>query len=85
MVSPGAPAGSRAILVQLSLALADLALQMPEWENVVGGMMDEYGKDPATVPVLLGFLKCLVEEAGNPRIPLSVRLGSVSISGVKLT
>jgi len=58
--------------VQLCLALSDLAMQMPEWANVVGGMVDRYGKDPGTVPVLLGFLKCLVEEAGNPRIPLSV-------------
>lgn len=58
--------------MQLCLALSDLAMQMPEWANVVGGMVDRYGKDPGTVPVLLGFLKCLVEEAGNPRIPLSV-------------
>lgn len=47
---------------------------MPEWENVVGGMIDQFGKDPSTVIVLLGFLKALPEEAGNPRIPLSVSL-----------
>lgn len=45
---------------------------MPEWNNVVGGMIDQFGKDPSTVTILLGFLKALPEEAGNPRIPLTV-------------
>ncbi|KAK4688053.1 transportin-3, partial [Tremellales sp. Uapishka_1] len=71
LTQPSAPAGSRAVLIQLCLALSDLALQMPEWTNVVGGMIDQFGKDPSTVTVLLGFLRCLVEEFGNPRIPLS--------------
>ncbi|WVW85137.1 hypothetical protein I302_107174 [Kwoniella bestiolae CBS 10118] len=71
LCQPSAPPGSKAVLTQLCLALADLALQMPEWENVVGGMIDQFGKDPTTVIVLLGFLKSLPEEAGNPRIPLS--------------
>ncbi|WWC88244.1 uncharacterized protein L201_003150 [Kwoniella dendrophila CBS 6074] len=71
LCQPTAPAGSKAVLTQLCLALADLALQMPEWDNVVGGMVDQFGKDPSTVIVLLGFLKALPEEAGNPRIPLS--------------
>ncbi|WWD05130.1 hypothetical protein V865_003202 [Kwoniella europaea PYCC6329] len=71
LCSPTAPSGSKAVLTQLCLALADLALQMPEWENVVGGMIDQFGKDPSTVIVLLGFLKSLPEEAGNSRIPLS--------------
>jgi len=46
---------------------------MPEWENVVQGMIDQFGSDARTVGVLLGFLKCLVEESGNPRIAISVR------------
>jgi len=45
---------------------------MPEWENVVQGMIDQFGSDARTVGVLLGFLKCLVEESGNPRIAISV-------------
>lgn len=45
---------------------------MPEWENVVQGMIDRFGSDAQTVGVLLAFLKCLVEESGNPRIALSV-------------
>jgi transportin-3 len=72
LTQPGAPAGSRAVLVQLCLALSDLALQMPSWTNVVGGFVERFGKDPATVNVLLGFLKVLVEESGNARLPISV-------------
>ncbi|WWC71179.1 uncharacterized protein I206_105132 [Kwoniella pini CBS 10737] len=71
LCQPSAPAGSKAVLTQLCLALADLALQMPEWSGVVGGMIEQFGKDPSTVVILLGFLKALPEEAGNPRIPLS--------------
>lgn len=43
---------------------------MPEWENVVPGMIERFGTDPAMVTVLLLFLKTLPEEATNPRIPL---------------
>ncbi|WVN85688.1 uncharacterized protein L203_100837 [Cryptococcus depauperatus CBS 7841] len=68
---PSAPSGSRAVLLQLCLALSDLALQMPEWENAVGTMIDRFGSDPSTVAVLLTFLKTLPEEATNPRIPLT--------------
>jgi transportin-3 len=72
LVAPGAPAGSKAVLLQLCLALADLALQMPEWNDVVGSMIEQFGKDAATVHILLGFLKALVEEVGNPRLMLGV-------------
>ncbi|WWC63014.1 uncharacterized protein I303_105612 [Kwoniella dejecticola CBS 10117] len=71
LCQPTAPAGSKAVLTQLCLALADLALQMPDWVEVVRGMIDRFGQDPSTVIILLGFLKALPEEAGNPRIPLS--------------
>jgi hypothetical protein len=45
---------------------------MPEWSDIVGGMIERFGKDPATVNILLGFLKALVEEVGNPRLVVSV-------------
>jgi transportin-3 len=45
---------------------------MPEWADVVGSMIEQFGKDPATVNILLGFLKALVEEVGNPRLNVSV-------------
>lgn len=69
MSRPGAPAGSRAVILQLCLALADLALQMPEWTNVVQSWIDRYGQDPATVVLLLRFLSALAEESLNPRLP----------------
>jgi transportin-3 len=72
LTSPSAPTGARAILVQVCLAVSDLALQMPEWDNVVGSMIDRFGKEESTVNVMLQFLKCLVEEAANPRVPMAV-------------
>jgi transportin-3 len=75
LVQPGAPSGSRAVLTQLALALADLALQMPEWTDVVQGMITQYGNDPNTVTVLLRFLSSLAEESLNPRLPAQVSPG----------
>ena len=67
--------GPRTIVVQLSLAIAGLALQLPAWENVVQSMIDSFGRDPATVPTLLEFLTILPEEVNsNTRIPISVGL-----------
>jgi transportin-3 len=59
--------------VQLSLALSGLALQLPNWDNPVQSMIDLFGRNPATVPILLQFLTVLPEELnGNPRIPVTV-------------
>ncbi|KAJ9101702.1 hypothetical protein QFC21_003040 [Naganishia friedmannii] len=69
--STSAPTGSRAITTQLCLALADLAYQLPDWTNVAAGMVDMFGNRVESVEMLLEFLKVLVEEAANPRIPLS--------------
>lgn len=70
--SPTAPTGSRAIVTQLCLALSDLAFQMPDWKDVVPGMIESFGTRVECVEMLLEFLKCLVEEAGNGRIPITV-------------
>ncbi|KAH9487030.1 hypothetical protein JR316_0001096 [Psilocybe cubensis] len=65
-------AGPRTITVQISLAIAGLALQLPSWENPVKALVDVYGRNPATVPVLLEFLTLLPEEvSSNTRIPIS--------------
>lgn len=67
-------AGPRVVQTQLCLALAALALQLPEshWPNVVPGMIDRFGKSADTVNVLLEFLSVLPEEvAQNHRIPVS--------------
>jgi transportin-3 len=74
LTQPGAPTGSRAVLTQLTLSLADLALQMPEWTNAVQSMIEQFGKNPATVVVLLRFLGSLAEESLNPRLPSTVSL-----------
>ncbi|KAL7422250.1 Nuclear import receptor [Cryptotrichosporon argae] len=66
---PGAPAGSRAVVTQLCLALADLALQMPEWAGPVGETIERFGTDPGTVVLLLKFLGSLAEESCNSRLP----------------
>jgi transportin-3 len=68
-------AGPRTIIVQLCLALAGIALQMPSWSNVVEEMIESFGRNPATVPTLLQFLTLLPEELnGNAKIPITVSL-----------
>lgn len=65
--------GPRVILVQVSLALSGLAIQMQEWDDAVASMIKLLGRNPATVPALLQFLTLLPEEVtGNSRIPISV-------------
>ncbi|CDO73497.1 hypothetical protein BN946_scf185013.g132 [Trametes cinnabarina] len=65
-------AGPRNILLQLCLALAGLALQLPAWEDPVQDMIDAFGRNPATVPALLLFLTVLPEEVTtNTKIPLT--------------
>lgn len=65
--------GPRTIIVQLSLALAGLALQLPAWDNPAQTLIDFFGRNPATVPTLLEFLTLLPEEiTSNTRIPVTV-------------
>ncbi|KAF8168205.1 armadillo-type protein [Crassisporium funariophilum] len=64
--------GPRTIVVQLSLAVAGLALQLSSWENAVQTLIDSFGRNPATVPTLLEFLTILPEEVNsNTKIPIS--------------
>lgn len=64
--------GSRPILVQVCLAIADLAVQMMEWNDVVHGLVEEFGKEVEMVPALLEFLRVLPEEVANPKITITV-------------
>jgi Exportin 1-like protein len=65
--------GPRTIIVQLCLALSGLAVQLPAWDNPVQSLADLFGRNPATVPVLLQFLTVLPEElASNTKIPITV-------------
>ncbi|KAK9897915.1 nuclear localization sequence binding protein [Cystobasidium minutum MCA 4210] len=64
--------GSKVIITQLALALADLLLQLPEWRNGLQDMIDQFGKDPQTVPALLDFLKVLPQEnMSNVRVRIT--------------
>ncbi|KAJ7932491.1 armadillo-type protein [Mycena leptocephala] len=48
--------GPRAIIVQLCLAIAGLALQFPAWTDAVQFMINSFGRNPVAVPTLLQFL-----------------------------
>lgn len=62
--------GPRTIITQLCLAISGLALQDPEWRDVIDTMNVTFGNAPT---VLLEFLKVLPEElTGNTKLPLTV-------------
>ncbi|BGP37073.1 Nuclear import receptor [Rhodotorula kratochvilovae] len=56
--------GPRVVLTQICIALADLALQLTpqQWDDPVGAMIDQFGKEPAMAAALLEFLQVLAEE-----------------------
>lgn len=58
---------STVISVQMSAALADLALQLLQWKDVMAEMVSEFGSSAATMPCLLEFLKVLPEELSDPK------------------
>lgn len=65
--------GPKTIITQLCLALSGLALQLPAWDNALQSIVETFGANPVTVPVLLQFLTILPEEvSGNTRIPVTV-------------
>ncbi|KAF8647942.1 hypothetical protein AX16_006474 [Volvariella volvacea WC 439] len=64
--------GPRTIVVQLCLAITGIALQLPAWANPVQALISAFGRNPATVPVLLQFLTILPEEVTtNTKIPIT--------------
>ncbi|KAI8147628.1 armadillo-type protein [Fennellomyces sp. T-0311] len=67
-----AATGPKAILLQLCVALADLAIQLLEWKTAVTDMVSKFGGSPETAVCLLEFLTVLPEELNtNNRLPLS--------------
>jgi transportin-3 len=65
--------GPRNILVQLSLALSGLGLQMEGWsQSAVQELIVDMGTTPALVPGLLQFLAVLPDEIVNAKCPLPV-------------
>ncbi|KAI8993606.1 armadillo-type protein [Pilobolus umbonatus] len=66
------PRDSKAVVTQLCLALADLAIQILPWKTVVADIVDKFGKTPENAIYLLEILKVLPEEVdSNLRIPLA--------------
>ncbi|XP_022802202.1 transportin-3-like [Stylophora pistillata] len=56
---------SHAIVTQLCLTLADLAVQMPQWREVVNDLCQRFGTTVERLPVLLEILTVLPEEVGS--------------------
>ncbi|KAI7870531.1 armadillo-type protein [Spinellus fusiger] len=64
--------GIKSIMIQLCLAIADLAIQFKEWTTAVQDLMEKFGKTSEGAACLLEFLKVLAEEmTNNKRIPIS--------------
>jgi transportin-3 len=67
-------AGPKPIRLQLCVCLANLAIQMTEWKEVLTDVVNTLGTDPATLPCVLDFLRVLPEEVTHGRkIALTVR------------
>ena len=68
-----AATGPKVVMLQLCLALADLAIQLLEWKSAVKDMVTKFGGSPETAVCLLEFLTVLPEELNsNTRLPLTV-------------
>lgn len=67
-------AGPKPIRLQLCVCLANLAIQMTEWKDVLSLIVSTLGSDPSTLPCVLDFLRVLPEEVTHGRkIALTVR------------
>ncbi|KAF7694123.1 transportin-3 [Silurus meridionalis] len=60
------------IITQLSLAIADLALQMPSWKGCVHTLIEKYSNDVTSMPFLIEILTVLPEEVHSR----SLRIGA---------
>ncbi|KAI8642121.1 armadillo-type protein [Parasitella parasitica] len=64
--------GPKAVMIQLCLAVADLAIQLLQWKTVIPDLIDKFGKSDHGSVCLLEILKVLPEEMnGNTRLPLT--------------
>ena len=67
-------AGPKPIRLQLCVCLANLAIQMIEWKDVLSLVVSTLGTDATTLPCVLDFLRVLPEEVTHGRkINLTVR------------
>lgn len=71
---------SRPIRIQLSVCLANLAIQMLEWKDVLQTVVSALGSDAQSAACLLEFLHVLPEEVTEGRkINLTVRVAPPAI------
>jgi transportin-3 len=64
---------SGVLITQICLALVALAMQLPEWTDVIPQMVKLFGSDAESASCLLEFITILPEEINeNHRIPISV-------------
>lgn len=67
--------GPKPIRTQLCVCLANLAIQMTEWKDVLPLILQHLGGDVESTPCVLEFLRVLPEEVTEGRkINLTVRL-----------
>ncbi|KAF2019267.1 ARM repeat-containing protein [Aaosphaeria arxii CBS 175.79] len=60
-------AGPKPIRLMLCVCLANLAIQMTEWKDVLQLVVSTLGTDAATLPCVLDFLRVLPEEVNHGR------------------
>ncbi|KAF2835231.1 ARM repeat-containing protein [Patellaria atrata CBS 101060] len=60
-------AGPRPVRTQLCVCLANLAIQMTEWKDVVPLVVSTLGNDSQSIPCVLDFLRVLPEEVTEGR------------------
>ena len=74
---------SPAILTQLSLALADLVLLMPEWKNAISDIMNRL--KPSKPWVLLEVLVVLPEEVSSRHLRLGLNRRNEIVEELKMS
>ncbi|KAF2636788.1 ARM repeat-containing protein [Massarina eburnea CBS 473.64] len=60
-------AGPKPTRLQLCVCLANLAIQMTEWKDVLALVVATLGSNPSTLPCVLDFLRVLPEEVTHGR------------------
>ncbi|KAF1948484.1 ARM repeat-containing protein [Byssothecium circinans] len=60
-------AGPKPTRLQLCVCLANLAIQMTEWKDVLSLVVSTLGSNPSTLPCVLDFLRVLPEEVTHGR------------------
>ncbi|KAJ9635812.1 Nuclear import receptor [Coniosporium tulheliwenetii] len=74
-------AGPKPIRIQLCVCLANLAIQMTEWKDVLPLVVSTLGSDPESLPCALDFLRVLPEEVTEGRkINLTIVIDALSVT-----